>query len=136
EPLLMLSRRDVADLLDLDSCIAAVEEAFRLHALGGTPEPAVLAVHVPGGGFHVKAAALTLKRPYFAAKCNGNFPENPSRRGLPTIQGVLMLADAESGVPLAMMGSGEITAIRTAAATAVAAKYGAREDAGTVTIAG
>jgi ornithine cyclodeaminase/alanine dehydrogenase-like protein (mu-crystallin family) len=131
-----LSRRDVADLLDLSSCIAAVEQAFRLHGEGKAGAPGVMGVPVPAGGFHVKAGVLDLQRPYFAAKVNANFPGNPARHGLPTIQGVIVLADAERGTPLAVIESGEITALRTAAATAVAAKYLARPDARTATIVG
>jgi alanine dehydrogenase len=88
------------------------------------------------GGFHVKAGLLELGRSYFAAKVNGNFPENSSRFGLPTIQGVIVLCDAENGTPLAVMDSREITSLRTAAATAVAAKFLARQDSRTVTICG
>jgi alanine dehydrogenase len=133
---LFLSRRDVADLLDLSSCIAAVEQAFRLHGEGKAGAPGVMGVHVPGGGFHVKAGVLDLRRSYFALKVNANFPDNPARHGLPTIQGVVVLADAERGTPLAVIESGEITALRTAAATAVAVKYLARPDARTATIVG
>lgn len=43
---LLLTRSDVADLLDLDTCITAVEEAFRLHGEGGT-ETGVLRDSVP-----------------------------------------------------------------------------------------
>jgi ornithine cyclodeaminase/alanine dehydrogenase-like protein (mu-crystallin family) len=74
-------------------------------------------------------------RPYFAAKINANFPGNVSA-GLPTIQGILVLFDATNGAPLAVMDSAEITRLRTAAATAVAAKYLARADASTVAICG
>ena len=56
--------------------------------------------------------------------------------GLPTIQGIVVLADASTGTPLAMMESGAVTALRTGAATAVAAKYLARSDAQTVTVLG
>jgi alanine dehydrogenase len=131
---LLLTRSDVADLLDLDTCISAVEAAFRLHGEGGA-QTGVLGIHVPGGGFHMKAGTLRLKRPYFAAKTNANFPNNPAQ-GLPTIQGVIVLADAEVGTPLALLDSMEITTLRTGAATAVAAKYLAREDALTAAIIG
>ena len=94
---LLLTRRDVAALLDLDTCIVAVEQAFRLHGAGTLPAPGVLAVHVAGGGFHIKAGVLELGRRYFAAKTNANFPDNPAHHGLPTIQGVLVLADADRG---------------------------------------
>jgi alanine dehydrogenase len=102
---LLLARRDVAALLDLPACIAAVDRAFRLQGEGKTAAPGVLGVLVPGGGFHIKAGVLELERPYFAAKTNANFPDNPARHGLPTIQGVIVLADATRGTPLAVMDS-------------------------------
>ncbi len=133
---LVLTRRDVAALLPLDACIAAVEQAFRLHGEGKTTAPGVLGLHVQRGGFHIKAGVLELARPYFVAKTNANFPDNPGRYGLPTIQGVLVLADAELGTPLAVMDSMEITTLRTGAATAVAARYLAHPDARTATVVG
>jgi ornithine cyclodeaminase/alanine dehydrogenase-like protein (mu-crystallin family) len=95
-----------------------------------------MSVHTANGGFHVKAGLLKLRRSYFAAKVNGNFPTNSKRYGLPTIQGVIVLCDAENGVPLAIMDSQDITSLRTAAATAVAARYLARHDSRVVTICG
>ena len=136
EPLIVLSRRDALDLLTLRECIGAVEGAFRLHAEGRTLGPGVLGVPAAGGGFHIKAAGLVGERSYFAAKTNANFPENPRRFGLPTIQGTIVLADASTGVPLAIIESGSVTALRTGAATGVAAKYLARRDARTATIVG
>jgi ornithine cyclodeaminase/alanine dehydrogenase-like protein (mu-crystallin family) len=59
-----------------------------------------------------------------------------SARGLPTIQGVIALFDGESGYPLVLLDSIEITALRTGAATAVAAKYLARSDSKVATICG
>src|SRR5262249_35755732 len=76
-----------------------------------------------------------LNKSYFAAKLNGNFYNN-ARFGMPRIQGVIALCDAENGFPLAVMDSIEISIIRTGAATAVAAKYLARSDANTMTICG
>lgn len=134
--LLVLSRRDVLDLLTLPDCIGAVERAFRLHAEGRTLGPGVLGVPAVDGGFHIKAAGLIGDRSYFAAKTNANFPQNPRRFGLPTIQGTIVLADASTGVPLAIIESGSVTALRTAAATAVAASFLARRDARTATIVG
>jgi alanine dehydrogenase len=135
-PTLVLSRSDVLDLLTLPDCIDAVERAFRLHAAGRTLGPGVLGVPAPDGGFHIKAAGLMGERAYFAAKVNANFPGNPARAGLPTIQGTVVLADATTGEPLALMESGSVTALRTAAASAVAARVLARRDARTATIVG
>lgn len=133
---LVLTRSDVEELLGWDECIAAVEDAFRLHAEGRSLAPGVLGVRAPQGGFHIKAAGLEMGRLYFAAKTNANFSENPRRHGLPAIQGIIVLCDAEDGRPLAVMDSMEVTTRRTAAATAVAAKYMARSDSRTVTICG
>ena len=134
--MLVLSRTDVLALLTLPECIHAVEAAFRSHAEGRTLGPGVLGIPASGGGFHIKAAGLVGDGAVFAAKINANYPDNPARFALPTIQGTVMLADATNGVPLAVMESGSITALRTAAATAVAAKFLARKDARTVTLVG
>ena len=133
---LVLSQGDVLALLTPGDCLRAVEESFALHAEGRSLPPGVLGVHVPGGGFHIKAAGLLLERPYFVAKTNANLPENAPRFGLPTIQGTLVLCDAEAGYPLAIMDSMALTALRTAAATAVAAKHLARANARTAAILG
>jgi len=133
---LILSRRDVLELLTLHDCIDAVEQAFRLHADGRTLGPGVLGVPAADGGFHIKAAGLIGERSYFAAKTNANFPDNPRRFGLPAIQGTVVLADASTGEPLAVMDSASVTALRTGAATAVAAKFLARREARTATIVG
>ena len=133
---LILTRRDVQELLGWDECIAAVEGAFRLHAEGRSLSPGVLGVRAPHGGFHIKAAGLNVGRLYFAAKTNANFSDNPRRHGLPAIQGVIVLCDADDGRPLALMDSIEVTIRRTGGATAVAAKYMARPGSRTVTICG
>jgi len=133
---LLLTRGDVSELLDMDACIAAVEEAFRLEGEGRSPRAGVLGFPMASGGFHIKAAALELGRPYFAAKVNGNFAGNRERFGLPAIQGVVVLCDAESGSLLALIDSMEITSLRTAAATAVAAKSLARRDSRVAAICG
>lgn len=132
---LLLTRKDVSELLTLKDCVQVVEQAFRLQGEGRAPAPGVLGVHAQDGGFHIKAGILPLSRNYFAAKANANFPGNPAR-GLPTIQGVILLFDADNGQVLAAMDSMEITTLRTGAATAVAAKYLARKDSRVVTICG
>ena len=132
----ILTRGDVQALLGWEECIAAVENAFRLHAEGRSLSPGVLGVRAPQGGFHTKAAGLELGRLYFAVKTNANFSENPRRHGLPAIQGVIALCDASDGRLLALMDSIEVTIRRTAAATAVAAKHLARADSRTATVCG
>lgn len=134
----LLTRVDVERLLDLSSCMSAVEAAFRRRAIDGQVQTGILGLHVAGGGFHAKAAAMPAGdegRFYFAAKLNANFPQNP-RDGRPTIQGLLTLFDGATGTPLCVMDSIAVTILRTAAATGIAARYLAAPDARTATIIG
>jgi alanine dehydrogenase len=133
---LILTRADVERFLTLSDCIKAVEHAFRLYGQGKTRPPVMTGVQASDGGFHIKAGILPPPMNYFAAKVNANFPNNRQRFYLPTIQGVIVLCDADSGRPLAVLDSMEITASRTAAATAVAVKYLARKNSRVATICG
>jgi len=130
---LLLTRSDVRRFLPLSDCVDAVEQAFGRNAEAQDLPPRILGMHVPDGGFHAKAAVLGQ---YFATKLNANFPLNPGRTGLPTIQGVVILADTKDGRLLAIMDSIEITILRTAAATALAARHLARPDAEIITVCG
>ncbi len=133
----LLSRSDVARLLTIEECIAAIEDAFAAYGRGEAMVPKVLGVHVEGGGFHIKSAVWRdRERLCFVTKTNANFPANPQKYGLPTIQGVVLLFDATNGVPLAVMDSMELTIQRTAAATGVAAKYLARRDSSRMALCG
>src|SRR5437764_5840078 len=134
--MLVLNNDDVTRLLDMDSCIEGIEQAFRARGDGKLARSSVAGLELLGGGLHAKLGAVQLSRAYAAAKVNANFPENPALRGLPTVQGVVVLFDAESGVPLACMDSATITAVRTAAASAVAAKYLALSGASSLTLIG
>src|SRR5688572_3004788 len=133
---ILLTRKDVAELLDIGTCIPAVEMAFKLYAEGKTTLPKVLAVHVASGAFHIKAGAMQLQEHYFVSKTNANFPLNPKKIGLPTIQGTLIVFDADNGKVLAIMDSMELTILRTGAATGIAAKYLSKPDSSIVTICG
>lgn len=134
--MLLLSRKEIASLLTFDDYVRIVEDAFRLHAEGAAFEPALAHVDALGGEFHIKAGGLRQPFPYFGVKMNGGFFKNQERFGLPNIQGLIILSQADNGVPLAAMDSIEITIQRTGAATAVAAKYLARPDSKVCTICG
>ena len=128
----LFSEDEVRERLDAASCVAAVEEAFRELGAKEVPAPGVLSVHAPLGAFHIKAA---LAGAYFVTKVNANYPGNPSQ-GMPTIQGLVVLFDTETGRPLAVMDSAELTARRTGAATGVAVKYLASPGSLTVMLIG
>jgi ornithine cyclodeaminase/alanine dehydrogenase-like protein (mu-crystallin family) len=134
---LILGRREIAALMRPPDWLAAVEAGFRALADGDADLP--LPMHIPAAdaAFHVKGARLMLDgAPYVAVKLNGNFPHNPERNGLPTIQGAVLLCDGSDGSVLAMMDSVEITLRRTAAASALAARFLARDDADSIAICG
>ena len=136
EGTLLLSRREVGRLLSIRDCIDAVESVFRWQGEGKVPAPGILSVKAVQGGLHVKAGLLPGAKSYIVAKLNTNFPQNRIQHGLPTIQGLVALYDAENGRLLAVLDSIELTIRRTAAASAVAAKYLARPDASVATLCG
>jgi alanine dehydrogenase len=133
---LLIQRKQVQSLLGVPECIDAVEHAFKLRAEGKADQPGILGIHSREGGFHIKAGILDLDQRYFVSKTNANFPENKKRNGLPTIQGIIVVSDADNGRLLALMDSTELTIIRTGAATAVAAKYLSRKNAEVALICG
>jgi alanine dehydrogenase len=122
-PVLLFSRDAISKLATTRDYLAAMQTAFADLAASRFEVPAV--GHVPGVGgmFHIKAAQRSGSPPLAVIKVNGNFPNNRAQHDLPTIQGFIALLDAERGCVLALMDSIEITARRTAAATALAAKY-------------
>ncbi len=146
--MLILSRANIKHLLTMPAAITAVEEAFRRLAAGQVvmPQRAATAI-APHNGLH-------LSMPAFVAGVEGVAPEsaaddgvltikvvtvygdNPTRYGMPTIQGLLLLHDARTGAALALMDAEHLTAVRTGAAAGVATRLLARADAATVTIFG
>jgi len=123
-----LSKQDLAVLMPFGEYVDAVADAFRMHTEGRSIAPAPMHIPAGGGGFHVKAGSLPIGPGYTAIKVNGNFPNNQLAHGLPTIQGAILLFDTRTGSPVALLDSIEITAQRTGAATAVAARYLARPE--------
>lgn len=135
-PQVILARGDLTALMTPRDYLAAAEEAFRALGDGRAHAPAPLHMHVPNGVFHAKGGVYTGERGYVALKLNANFPENPARTGMPTIQGAILLCDADNGALLAILDSAEITLRRTAAASALAARCLALRNACTLLLCG
>ncbi|MBS0297273.1 MAG: ornithine cyclodeaminase family protein [Proteobacteria bacterium] len=132
---LILTRDDLAALMRPADYLQAVEAGFRALGVGEAVSPAPLHLPFPHGGLHAKGAVW--RAPGMAAvKVNANVPDNPALRGLPTIQGAVLLVDTQSGRLLAILDSVEITLGRTAAASALAARLLARPDAETLAVCG
>lgn len=132
---LLLNRTEISSLVTPDDYIQAVESAFEAYGNARSLSTGLLHIDSHGGEFHIKSSGLALDHTYVGVKCNGAFWQN-RERGLPYVHGGILLFDGETGVPIALMDSVEITIQRTAAATAVAAKYLARPESRVATICG
>lgn len=136
----LIRRSEVRELLAMPDALAAVGAGFAALYRGKAQMPQRLALGVPtegAGGLHLSMPAyLGGDAPGLAVKIVTVFPDNPARHGEPTIQGVVLLHDAGTGAPLALMDAEELTAIRTGAASGVATRHLAREDASTLLMIG
>jgi len=134
--LLYLSHRDVASAgLGMAEIITALEVMFHEKGEGRVEMPAKIGIHpMPDAFIHAMPASIPGQKAA-GMKWVGGYPDN-SKRGLPYITGLLVLNDPEAGVPIALMDCTWITALRTGAATAIAAKYLARPESQTVGILG
>ena len=134
--LLYLSRADVEAVgLPMPEIIDALEVAFRQHGQGKVEMPPKPGVHSRPDAF-IHAMPCYIPGPEaIGIKWVAGYPENP-KRGLPYITGLLVLNDADTGLPLAVMDCTWITAKRTGAATALAARYLAWPDSQTIGILG
>ena len=133
----ILRRDDVAAALDMGACIDSMESAFTAYSAGRAELPAVIQLDVPerGGEIHVKAGYVHGGAAY-AVKIVSGFPGNPSR-GLPANDGMVLVFDAETGAPAALLlDGGLITDLRTGAAGGVAARHLAPDRPGTVAMIG
>ena len=126
ESTLLFNRSDVQELLSLAECIDAVEKVFRPRVKEKFRRREFWRKNAERRSSRKNCAPDGAKK-YIVAKLNTNFPQNYARFGQPTIQGVIVLYDADNGRLLAVLDSMEITIKRTVAATAVAAKYLARK---------
>ncbi len=126
---LILTRDDVAAVLDMQDVIRAVEEAHAEHARGNVAMPARVSVRVPGDDAAILPMSAALANPgAVGVKLLSIFPRN-RENGIPVLNASILLVDPDTGVCSAVLDGGLLTAYRTAAASAVATKYLAREDA-------
>lgn len=131
----ILNNADVAELLPMDQAIEVVDQVMRGVSRGEAQLP--LRHVVPVGGANmmgVMSGALSDPLCY-GVKLVSLFPGNPAR-GLSGHRGAVVLFEAETGGAVAMMDAGLLTAIRTAAASAVATRALSRPEAARLTIVG
>lgn len=135
--MLFLSSREVRSLLRINDAIKAVEDAFRAHGEGKTKIAPVVTLKVEkyNGELDIKSGLIESLE-VIGVKAVCGFYDNPQKYNIPSNIGIMVLISIKTGVPLAVLDGTHITAIRTGAAGAVAAKYLARKNSQSVGIIG
>jgi len=129
----VLDHESVLAAVSAAAAIDAVREAFLRHHSGDWTMPSkVYLLSPPYGDFRAMPA---LGGGFALLKWVTSFPANLAK-GLPTVNGVVCLSDATTGLPLALLDAPAVTALRTGAVAAVASLALAREDADSVGIVG
>jgi len=134
QKILYLSRADVETVnLPMKEIIELLEKAFTEKGNGRVEMPPKPGIHtMPDAFIHAMPAFIPSMRSA-GIKWVSGYPDN-FKRGLPYITGLLILNDVETGIPYAVMDCTWITAMRTGAASALAAKYLARPESAAVGI--
>jgi ornithine cyclodeaminase/alanine dehydrogenase-like protein (mu-crystallin family) len=135
-PIRFISGEDVAPRLPMSSCIEAVERAFLALARDEALQPLRTVIPLPDGRSSFLAMPAHLgDPPALGAKLLTLFPGNHAR-GMQAHQGLIVLFNPEHGAPDLIVDAGPVTAIRTAAASAVATRALARADASQLAVLG
>lgn len=135
--ILYLSQEDVKKCLTVKDSIEAVEKGIRLLGQGKAIQPPKIYMEIDKYHGFIKPMIAFVDKPLDVSvtKNFAFFPEN-RKRGMPTITATIILNDPQTGIPLAIMDGAWITALRTAATTAVAAKYLAKGESEVVGLFG
>src|SRR5260221_10862014 len=135
--ILVLTHTEVEQLLPMSECISAMEDAFTALARGEAHQPLRTVFRPPEvkGVMAMMPTFSARPSPLFGLKAICVFPGNAAI-GKDAHQGGVMLFDGKTGEPLALVNASAITAIRTAAVSALATRLLSREDAGDLAIIG
>ena len=132
---LILSGREVHELLDAESALSAVEKAFAEHGRGQTVMPAKVYLPLEPYGGDFRAMPVYADGAAGVKWVNAH-PDNPATHGLPAVMAVFVYSDPATAETLAILDATAITAMRTGAAAAIATKYLARKDAARLGLVG
>ncbi|MDH5531968.1 MAG: alanine dehydrogenase [Candidatus Bathyarchaeota archaeon] len=126
--ILLLTEKDVEQLLSMDEVMKAVESAFREKGLGRVQMPAKLYLFYGKYGGDLRTMPSYLEQlDVSAVKVVNVHPKNPKKYSLPTVMAIIILVNPKTGAPLAIMGGTRVTSMRTGAAGGIAAKYFAKK---------
>ncbi|MCX7855762.1 MAG: ornithine cyclodeaminase family protein, partial [Anaerolineae bacterium] len=134
--ILILSQNDVRQALPMRDAVEAMKRAFAQLSTGQAQVPLRVPVHVPRhNGLTLFMPAYLAADDHMAVKIVSVFNDNPAR-GLPLIHALVVVIDAETGMPVAAMEGASLTALRTGAASGAATDLLARPDAAVVAVFG
>jgi ornithine cyclodeaminase/alanine dehydrogenase-like protein (mu-crystallin family) len=126
--LLIIRAAEIRDLLPMAECIEVMSRAMRAFSAGAVNVPSRIIAPLDGGnGYFILMPGEMQSPPFYGAKIVGLHPGNPAN-GRPAVQGFVTLFDRTTGAPVALADGAEITAIRTAAASALATRELSRID--------
>lgn len=134
--MLVLSSEDVYNSITMLEAIEAVAAAYEEYCSGGAVAPLRVPLSVPDNkGVILFMPGYSSRNGAVGVKIVSVYPEN-AKHGLPTIHALVVMVDGTTGKPVAVMDGGYLTALRTGAASGVATRYLARDDARTVAVIG
>jgi ornithine cyclodeaminase len=134
--LLILDAAVIHQVLPMNECIEVVDSVMRSVSRGGAQLPLRTVIPVPGSDLLFGAMPGCIEEPASYGAKLLSVRSQSSAGASPSHVGVFVLFDAASGRPVAIIDASELTAIRTAAATAVASRALARKDASVLAILG
>jgi len=127
--MLIINAEETRRLLPMAQCIEVMDRAMRAASAGSVSAPErIIAPLADGSSYFILMPGSTDGSEVYGAKIVSLHPANPAS-GRPAVQGFVTLFGADTGTPLALIDGAEITRIRTAAASALAARRLARADA-------
>ncbi len=133
---LYLSQQEVIDAgFTLKEALDIVEDVFKEHGLKKFENPPKPGIHPRNDAFIHAMPGYLPRKDAVGLKWVSGYPSN-LRHGLPLIMGLIVLNDVNTGQPIAVMDCAYITALRTAAASGVAAKYLANQNAKVIGLVG
>jgi alanine dehydrogenase len=133
---LILSEKEVKQLVGIKSAIKTIEETFSEYGKGKTQMPAKIYLHLPKYNGDFRAMPAYIERSGACSLKWVNVHPQNKKFNLPTVMATIILSDPKNGYPLLIMAGSYATALRTGAAGAVAIKYLARKDAQIVGMVG
>jgi ornithine cyclodeaminase/alanine dehydrogenase-like protein (mu-crystallin family) len=128
-----LTAENVLAAVSPERAVEAVREGFIAYAKGDwSMPPKVYVAAYPAGDFRAMPA---IGAGHATLKWVTSFPGNPEK-GLPTVKAIVLVSEAETGMPVAVLEGSALTALRTGAAAVLAAETLARPDAGAAAVIG